>query len=109
MALAAGAAAQFRRSRADPIVVAATAMTLALLLQPVFTVEGRYRKPLEPFVILGLVRLAGTRPRTRDPQNDDLPASDSSLSSAQPLASQRARISDSAIGSVASTWKLCVF
>lgn len=73
VALAAGAAAQFRRSRADPIVVAATAMTLALLLQPVFTVEGRYRKPLEPFVILGLVRLAGTRPRTRDPQNDDLP------------------------------------
>lgn len=72
VALLLGVAATFRRSRIDPILMAGAALTMVLLLQPVFTTEGRYRKPLEPLVILGLARLLGGRCAANDPQNGEL-------------------------------------
>lgn len=66
-----GTVVTWRRTRADPIVLAGAALSLALLLQPVFTVEGRYRKPLEPLVILSLARLAARRGVPYDLQEHD--------------------------------------
>lgn len=46
---------QFARKRFELVPVAVTAFTLFLMLQNVVTFEGRYRKPLEPLLLINLV------------------------------------------------------
>ena len=48
---------RFLQGRLDLLPVAVTVFTLALVLQNVVTAEGRYRKPIEPLLILNLVWL----------------------------------------------------
>jgi len=45
------------RRALDPIALATTGLILFLLLQPLVTMEGRYRKPLEPLLIINAVGL----------------------------------------------------
>jgi Dolichyl-phosphate-mannose-protein mannosyltransferase len=54
-------AREFLRRRFELIPVAVTLFTLFLLLQNVATSEGRYRKPLEPLLLLNFVWLVGGR------------------------------------------------
>jgi hypothetical protein len=46
---------EFRRRCFDLVPVAVTLFTLFLALQNVATTEGRYRKPVEPLLLLNLV------------------------------------------------------
>lgn len=71
LALLAGTAATLSRAHADPLVMAGVVLALALLLQPLFTVEGRYRKPLEPLAILALIRLVDSRRTAHDSKYGD--------------------------------------
>ena len=48
---------RFLQGRLDLLPVAVTVFTLALVLQNVVTAEGRYRKPIEPLLLLNLVWL----------------------------------------------------
>jgi hypothetical protein len=59
---------EFAYRRFDLIPVAVTAFTLLLAFQNTVLVEGRYRKPLEPLLILNLVWvLAGKQKATGEP------------------------------------------
>ncbi len=60
--------ALFLRRRFELIPVAVTFFTLFLALQNVVTFEGRYRKPLEPLLLMNLVWIVATRSkRANDP------------------------------------------
>ena len=50
---------EFLHRRFELVPVAVTLFTLFLLFQNVATAEGRYRKPLEPFLLLNLVWIFG--------------------------------------------------
>ena len=52
-------AREFQHRRFELIPVAVTLFTLFLMLQNVATSEGRYRKPLEPLLLLNLVWILG--------------------------------------------------
>ena len=54
---------RFFKRRFDLLPVAVTLFTLFLALQNVATTEGRYRKPLEPLLLMNAVWLISTRPR----------------------------------------------
>jgi dolichyl-phosphate-mannose-protein mannosyltransferase len=59
---------EFTHRRFDLIPVAVTVFTLLLALQNTVLVEGRYRKPLEPLLVLNLVWvLAGKQKATGEP------------------------------------------
>jgi hypothetical protein len=57
----------FAHRRFDLIPVAVTVFTLLMIFQNVVLIEGRYRKPLEPLLLLNLVWLVGGRPRLPRP------------------------------------------
>ncbi len=61
---------RFFKGRFDLLPVAVTLFTLFLCLQNVATTEGRYRKPLEPLLLMNVVWLISTRPR-RDQQEPE--------------------------------------
>ena len=46
---------EFANRRFDLIPVATVVLTLAIMLQNVILIEGRYRKPVEPMLLLNLV------------------------------------------------------
>jgi hypothetical protein len=48
---------EFANRRFDLIPVATVVFTLAIMLQNVILIEGRYRKPVEPMLLLNLVWL----------------------------------------------------
>jgi hypothetical protein len=52
---------EFRHGRWDLIPVAVTVLTAVLLFQNMIDMEGRYRKPLEPLLLLNLVWALGPR------------------------------------------------
>ena len=51
----------FVKGRFHLLPVAVTIFALLLILQNVVTAEGRYRKPLEPLLLMNLVWLISTR------------------------------------------------
>jgi len=53
---------EFARRRFDLISVAVTLFTLLMALQNVVITEGRYRKPVEPLLLLNLVWILGRKP-----------------------------------------------
>lgn len=55
----------FRARRFDLVPVATTLFTLGLLFQDVATMEGRFRKPLEPMLLLNLVWVTRALPRRK--------------------------------------------
>ncbi|MGA2903418.1 MAG: glycosyltransferase family 39 protein [Candidatus Korobacteraceae bacterium] len=55
-------AREFARRRFDLIPVAATLFTLFMALQNVVITEGRYRKPVEPLLLLNLVWVLSKKP-----------------------------------------------
>ncbi len=65
---------RFFRRRFDLLPVAVTLFTLFLALQNVATAEGRYRKPLEPLLLMNAVWLISTSPRkgSRDTESAHL-------------------------------------
>jgi len=67
---------QFLARRFELIPVATTLFTLFLALQNVVLMEGRYRKPVEPLLLLNLVWLVGRRPWKADGVSNLEPAKD---------------------------------
>lgn len=65
---------EFWRRKFDLIPVATTALTLFLIFQNVATMEGRYRKPVEPLLLLNFVWIFRYE-RKRMDQADGKPAS----------------------------------
>jgi uncharacterized membrane protein YoaK (UPF0700 family) len=55
-------AREFARRRFDLIPVATTVLTLVLGLQNAMLMEGRYRKPVEPLLLLNAVWLLSRKP-----------------------------------------------
>jgi hypothetical protein len=67
-----GNARQFARRRFDLIPVAVTLFTLVMALQNAVITEGRYRKPVEPVLLLNLVWLLSRKPdRNRKSQGEE--------------------------------------
>jgi hypothetical protein len=64
---------EFVKRRFDLIPVGVTVLTLVLMLQNEILMEGRYRKPVEPLLLLNLVWLIA-RWRARNQVNDSTPA-----------------------------------
>ncbi len=62
-----GNACFFWQRKFHLIPAATTLLALALLFQNTYPMEGRYRKPLEPLLVLNLVWLAGANLRRKDP------------------------------------------
>lgn len=58
---------QFLKGRFDLLPVAVTLFTLFLMLQNVATTEGRYRKPLEPLLLMNIVWCISPPPPKSDP------------------------------------------
>ncbi|HEY5811176.1 MAG TPA: glycosyltransferase family 39 protein [Terrimicrobiaceae bacterium] len=54
---------EFIRKRFDLLPVAVTVFTLFLAFQNIVTSEGRYRKPLEPLLLMNLVWATSARPK----------------------------------------------
>ncbi len=61
-----GNAIEFLRGRWQLIPLATTAFTLFLMFQWSVTMEGRYRKPLEPLLLMNLIWLQSLRRQCRD-------------------------------------------
>jgi hypothetical protein len=64
---------RFLQGCLDLLPVAVTLFTLFLLLQNVATAEGRYRKPLEPLLLMNAVWLISTPARKDDRDADSTP------------------------------------
>lgn len=62
---------QFLRRRFHLLPVAVTLFTLFLMLQNVATTEGRYRKPVEPLLLLNLVWLLAPQASIRPPEAEE--------------------------------------
>lgn len=65
---------QFLRRRFDLIPVAVTLFTLIVGLQNVLITEGRYRKPVEPLLLLNLVWVVGRRELDSASEHPSAPA-----------------------------------